>query len=554
MTNALPTALIVVCIDTHFVEMIRVARLLVRSGKYRPIMIFAHDYKTMHRDLEVCQADGIEYLEIHRLISKEDQQDTLKFSTNILKKNNKFALIHSLFQNTPHHYPYSLVIIARTCIVLLGLLFYDAWTRPYNYLATCVVFCKKTASFIKKQIFYLTAVFLVLYKISVFGIKKIYRIFTKWTQLEQIFSTTMSTMQVYREIIRRYNAKIVILPEDNVGYISGVTVKVAKSMNAATCIVPFTRCNAKEPAQYFAKNFKQYSSIDAERTWLRRVVARIWPTWVHRHCGHTMFRMPMPYIFLHEILRISPPCPWQMNSGHTDTLLVESDNLRDFYINNGIPASKILVTGSLADDEIAAVSQAKDSVVAKLVKETSIRPDLPLLVCGFPPSQFPLDCEFASYRELVEFWIASFASLTGWNVVLRLHPRMDEKEFKEQYDLKGIFLSTLDTASLISICDLYVASISATIRWAIASGKPVINYDVYQMDYDDFITAQGVVNIKTKEGFVRYLHKLTENPDVLQDYARRQRDGMRQWGYMDGNNGQRLFKAIDDLVVARGLR
>ncbi len=36
--------------------------------------------------------------------------------------------------------------------------------------------------------------------------------------------------------------------------------------------------------------------------------------------------------------------------------------------------------------------------------------------------------------------------------------------------------------SLVPLCSLYVASVSATIRWAIACGKPVVNYDVYRFE------------------------------------------------------------------------
>ena len=45
----------------------------------------------------------------------------------------------------------------------------------------------------------------------------------------------------------------------------------------------------------------------------------------------------------------------------------------------------------------------------------------------------------------------------------------------------------LQCASLVAISDMYVASVSSTIRWAILAGIPVINYDVYQYGYEDFI-------------------------------------------------------------------
>ena len=51
------------------------------------------------------------------------------------------------------------------------------------------------------------------------------------------------------------------------------------------------------------------------------------------------------------------------------------------------------------------------------------------------------------------------------------------------------------TSELVPLCDLYVASVSSTIRWAIACGKPVVNYDVYRYRYTDFISLDGVLII-----------------------------------------------------------
>ena len=66
------------------------------------------------------------------------------------------------------------------------------------------------------------------------------------------------------------------------------------------------------------------------------------------------------------------------------------------------------------------------------------------------------------------------------------------------------------TSELVPLCDLYVASVSSTIRWAIACGKPVINYDVYRYRYTDFLNLEGVLVIEEQNEFREIVQRLDQ--------------------------------------------
>ena len=75
-------------------------------------------------------------------------------------------------------------------------------------------------------------------------------------------------------------------------------------------------------------------------------------------------------------------------------------------------------------------------------------------------------------------------------MLIRPHPRASP-DLLRVFETPNIKISIEPMASLIPLCDLYVASISATIRWAISSGIPVLNYDTYRLRYTDFDAAPG---------------------------------------------------------------
>jgi hypothetical protein len=104
----------------------------------------------------------------------------------------------------------------------------------------------------------------------------------------------------------------------------------------------------------------------------------------------------------------------------------------------------------------------------------------------------------------------------------------------------GLTLTDRDTASIVPLCDLYVASVSATIRWAIACGKPVINYDAYRLDFQDYPGIEAVVWSNTRAEFERTLTAATTDAaHFARLQAAQQREAPR-WGFHDGRSGRRL--------------
>jgi CDP-glycerol glycerophosphotransferase (TagB/SpsB family) len=138
----------------------------------------------------------------------------------------------------------------------------------------------------------------------------------------------------------------------------------------------------------------------------------------------------------------------------------------------------------------------------------------------------------------------NLALVKNFNVVIRLHPRMKIEDFMFVEDY-GIKVAAWDTADLIPLCDIYVASVSATIRWAITCGKPVINYDVYRYRYQDFTQVKGVITIEEKYDFIKVLSRLTNDMDYYNEIATAQRQEAKYWSNLDGKSEERLLRLID---------
>jgi len=356
---------------------------------------------------------------------------------------------------------------------------------------------------------------------------------------------------VARRVVLKQKPDVIVLSEDNVGYETATLIKAGHEQRVPAVIVPFTVANALEPAEAY---FRDPAFIVQSRS--NRLAAHLYPRWVHVHRGRTLLCLPAPQLIAKEWWRLAPPLPWIVNSGAADAIAVESEFMEAYYRREGLPAGQMVRTGALYDDVLAENQRDAKARRAALCEELGLPADRRLLLCALPPDQFVISgpqADFPDYATMVQFWIQAMAAVPGWNVVVRLHPRMDYDAYRyiEQW---GVRISQRDTASLVPLCDLYVASVSATIRWAIACGKPVLNYDAYRLRWTDYDDAPGVVRVEDKETFAATLQRFGADAAFYGEVRSRQEADAGRWARLDGQAASRLLQLLQTLIERQAPR
>ncbi|MDR9846571.1 hypothetical protein RJP16_15185, partial [Legionella pneumophila] len=90
---------------------------------------------------------------------------------------------------------------------------------------------------------------------------------------------------------------------------------------------------------------------------------------------------------------------------------------------------------------------------------------------------------------------------------------------------------------------------SSTVRWAIALGKPVINYDFYQFNLNDYDEASGVLKVSKQEEFEHVMKMFLEKDQYLHEIQAAQKLISADWGMIDGLNFERIYKEINKLTL-----
>lgn len=354
----------------------------------------------------------------------------------------------------------------------------------------------------------------------------------------------LSEKSSLKDIVSKSDVDVIIVPEDVVGYISPLVIKAGHELNIPSVIIPYTIANEQEAFRSLLGN----SHYHLEGVW-NRLMGKLFPNWVMSQEGVSLVRMPAPYILGQVLTKTSPPNPWMMNSGFANIIAVENLAMREYYLKSGIPDTKIRVVGAISDDSLAEFKLNKARELRVLKRELSIDGDKPILLVGGCPDQSgccPPGFEYSDFQQFILRLADLLKPLSSsYDLVFRPHP--NNMGVGEVLEKAGVSVTNIDTARLVSLSDVYIAFASATIRWAIACEVPVVNYDLFHYNYDDFKGVPGVLNVTTDEEFKNALESI--KPDCAR-FGALQRDikiSAHRWGMLDGKSTDRIIALIDEV-------
>lgn len=366
-----------------------------------------------------------------------------------------------------------------------------------------------------------------------------------WRKALRFFRDTLRPaylLLTYRRLFKRRKIDLVVVTEDNVAARARTLVHVATRAGVPVLLMPFTIPNPYEAARILGRR-RDYQLHGV----FARLFAKLRPNWI---LDGKWIRLPLPQAIANELAGLAPARPWIDNEGPA-TIAIESPAMVQHYRAMGVSDRQLVLTGSLADHILERSLDERAQRQAELRARLQLS-DKPLLLCALPPDQLThagAESEFATYHDLLAAWTAALVAVSErFAVVVRPHPRLTEAMLAPLRQA-NLAICWDDTATLVPLCDLYVAAISATIRWAIACGKPVVNYDVFQYRFDDYDGVPGNILVNDIASFRQTLGDLAAGPERLAALASAQAAVAQDWGCLDGQSSRRILALIDRLLA-----
>jgi hypothetical protein len=365
----------------------------------------------------------------------------------------------------------------------------------------------------------------------------------------QTMRTTRCRMRAIAELSRARPVTLAVFALDMPAYDSAALISAVRARGGRAAIVSTMMTAGADQLTV------KVDVPDAQVAgFAKRLFAAVFPRWVASFRGKRLLPIPWGRALALEALRIAPSDPWVTNSGQADALFVESEGMARFYREAGYAGPPLMVTGAPADDVLAdGRARAAAGRAAELARY-GLDPTRPLAVTALPPNCFGLHgsirtIRFADYGSLIKAWLGPLAAAFGGNVAISLHPSVDRAAVPDIEALGGRVVDE-DILQWIPLCDLFVHCGSSTVRWALACGKPTIDYDVYEFGMACFADLEGSDYTTDYDVFRRDVESFVSDPVRRAEVEARQRRIAPLWGDLDGRSSDRLCAGLERLMRA----
>lgn len=340
------------------------------------------------------------------------------------------------------------------------------------------------------------------------------------------------------DILVRLGVDGLVLAEDNAERDSFAWIAAATNRGIPTTVVSYGVLAPDEAEHAYAK---APSHQVAEP--LLGALQRVIPHWLRSGDGYTISRLPPLEALGRYVAGFDYWNPWLVNAGSVGGIAVESARMRDSYLSQGFPPAKLHITGHPSMD-IMHRKQSNFLEERQKLTRYGVSPDGPLIVVAMPPDQTSSrPIEFGSYQSILDAFTQPTRSVTDANIIVSPHFNVSE-DHRAFLRSRGIPVAEVSASELLPLADLFVASVSSTIKWALACGIPTIDYDVYGYRYSLY---DGVAQVQTASTYEQFLDALRRWMDPSQRASWRTEavNGKDSWGTVDG----RAMDRVIDLVL-----
>lgn len=389
-----------------------------------------------------------------------------------------------------------------------------------------------------------------------FRIKR--RLFVQLKEKDVVISGLWLQIQRARKIFDRLDVRLIVSGQDYALSVTSILAHEGAKRNIELAIVPYSMPpTTREIVESHARLQINRVPKRKEKFYLRH-----FSCWLMQYRGHIYSRLGIRDMLLADRFGLTPPLPWTPNSG-LGKLLLPSDQARDYYIQSGVPADMITVTGAPWNDDLLALESSRSERKQRLLNR--IRSELKatgrqapidtdkLVIVSWPPNQWPrasMGC--SSYADLCRQFIANLASIQIAElayVAISLHPTVSDPSIVNGLRRAGIVVLRDNLIDVIDCADVFSSTVSSTAFWAIQCGIPSINFDGYLYGYREFDEA-GATTVRTAGQMRGVMDRLLSDEAA---YAEAQNAIIARrdyWTVRSGESKAQIMEALVKMVSA----
>ncbi|HAT2064646.1 TPA: hypothetical protein JBA10_16045 [Legionella pneumophila] len=362
-----------------------------------------------------------------------------------------------------------------------------------------------------------------------------------------IFDQLQAQLIVVDYLIKKYNPKLIIVPEDGLGG-NCCLISQARMKNIPVLNIPYGFGSIYDYEDNLYQKEMAKELID-QHSPLSKLVSQLFPHWIKKgkYAGYTF--LPPEFILAREALNLGIVNPWTVHGGLSNKLAVESSRMLSHYLRENIQEEKLVLTGSLYCDLLFTALNSDDKYINAYNQKRKISLNKTSILVSWPVSYHKERgqlTEVDSYEKLTFETLKFLSSIENVEITLSLHPAL-QNSIQDFLSYENIKITHDYLINELPKHDIFICCNSSTLRWATVVAKPVINYNFYKFSTKDYEDLKGVLTVYTLEAFKAVVKQLVDSDEYYHEIAHIQSLHAPEWGMLDGKNFDRIYELICQL-------
>jgi hypothetical protein len=238
--------------------------------------------------------------------------------------------------------------------------------------------------------------------------------------------------------------------------------------------------------------------------------------------------------------------PWYMGSGKSTILCLPNQVMVEKYISKGISEKKIRLLGDISYDTLYEQYIERDCFKKGIFENYGLDYSKKCVLIALPQLAEHNILSWDVHWKEIDFLLETLKCL-NISILVSLHPKMDRKKYSFIENKYDCHILDERLAEVLPVADLFVATFSSTVLWAVLCGIRTVVVDFYNLNYSMYDSLE-TVNIVNQKSMLRkaLIHNLSEDTDFTSDWTKLSKDEV-----FDGKTIEKYLNLIEEITETK---
>lgn len=212
-----------------------------------------------------------------------------------------------------------------------------------------------------------------------------------------------------------------------------------------------------------------------------------------------LYYYPHPIGNVLHYLGIHASNPFVMGSGKSSIICLNNKYYADKYVESGVEKKKIHIIGDISYDGLYEKYRRRKEIKAELIEKYKLDAKRKNIIVALPQLAEHGLLPWDKHWKEINFLINSLCAHDS-NVLISLHPKMQRNSYAFLESAYPCRILNERLADVLPAADVFVATFSSTVVWAVLCGINTVVVDFYGLNYTmyDFLESVRIVSDKSK--------------------------------------------------------